>query len=187
MSIVEVRQQIVDDFIVHLNGLVHRDGVSPHRGMFESLNELQTLANRSPSALVAIRWVENVQQENNQFVGNAVFTVNVIANSRRNSNASTTAALVAQSIAQYISTDAKKWDFSIESPDQIRFVDVTTLKIHQSGVALWEVSWKQKIEFNDVDLSVTDIFEGYDADHFSESDDVASDDPIAQSTQTYPE
>jgi hypothetical protein len=188
MDIYGARDFIVTTLQVLLDGIVNPKEVQTHRGQFESLQEIQTIAARSPAVRVAFRALQDSHLENAVTVGNVLWVIHVFATDQRAEARNTLAGGIALKINALLAAKAAHWSFARDEAQQLSAVDLSTLTLDKAGISLWQITWSQLGEFTFVDPfgQIVD-WKGVDGSHFDPEDDSENGAPRAETTINFPE
>lgn len=188
MDIYSARQGIIDTLQQELTGAVAPRDISPHRGQFESLKEIQNISTQSPAVRVAFRALESTQPQHDQTQMDVFWVIHVIAHSTRQDQRNQLAGGIAVAIVDVIAHLGNTWPWADDVPTRLRAVDLSTLNLDRNGISLWQVTWQQRGLFDRVQaLPPLDTFEGFDSDHYAPGADPETAEPQAQTTDTYTE
>lgn len=188
MTPIDARADIIARLQAVFAGAERIPDIREHRGQFQSLEEVQTMAVRSPCILVAYRSFQNMSRRHDELYCQVLWAIHVVAGDtraeRRNALASGVALLVADTFAQQANT----WEFADGYADALTAVDISTLALDQAGVSLWQIVWQQDCHFTPPsDTTLLTEFMGFDAEHFEPPANVTTDTPLAETSATYEE
>lgn len=186
MDIFGARAFLITQLQTLLGDKVLTKEVQEHRGQFASLEEIKTIAARSPAVRVAFRGLQNIERSGPELLADVLWAVHVLAGDTRASARNNVAGAVAIAIVDHVAGEAAHWTFAEDAPRGLTAVDLTTLPIDQNGVSLWQLTWSQRCRLQVIDpLGALTDFDGFDTDHFKPGADTVNDQPPAQTTDDY--
>jgi hypothetical protein len=186
MNLLQLREAMTEDLKASLGNSA--TDVRSHRGQFDSLAEIRNLAVRSPAVLVAIRRYTDVEEHGENYLLTLDCGIYLLTQDKGTGTdrRDSLALIVSQKITQAIFALARQWDFAHELPSRISVTNLTTLEMDKNGGCLWLHNFNLRVEIDALDAATLGIFEGFDADHFSEADPPVRE-VVMQSTDNYPE
>lgn len=160
--------------------------VLAHRGQFQSIDEIKTIAVRSPTILVSFRSFSKTKGAFGKLQCEVLWALYVIATDARIERRNELAGTVALIVTDHVADVGTAWQFAEEEPINLAAVDLSTLAIDQAGIALWQITWQQTGSFAIKDLTgLLGEFAGFDADHLKPGSVIGVDPPQAQTSDNY--
>lgn len=185
MTPVEARAYIIAQLVELFADEERKPDIQPHRGQFQSIDEIKNIAVRPPTVLVSYRSFSNVVREHGEMQCDVLWALYVIATDTRAERRNELATGVAVAVSDHIAATGNAWAFAQDIAKNLSAADMSTLALDVNGVALWQITWQQTCRFTIKDLTgLIGEFLGFDADHKTPGAS-PSDPPKAQTSATY--
>jgi len=165
MSLCDLRDAVVTDLRRILPQL---RTCETHGGRFDAA-ELRRLAPRTPAALVTTLALDDLRREHGEYKSEVTFAVFVLTTDRPGLPRDEAALAVVDALARTIPDNRWSMAESETVPDRLRAENLYSGGLDKSGVALWAVSWRQRMvlgqELSAEDVAALDRFALCDINH----------------------
>ncbi len=139
-----------------------------HGGRFDAA-ELRRLAPRSPAVLVATLALDDLRGEHGEYKADVAWAVFVVASDRPGQPRDAAALTVVDALARTIPDNRWGLAESETVPTRLRAENLYSGDLDKSGVAIWAVSWRQRMvlgqELSAEDFAALDRFALCDIKH----------------------
>lgn len=154
MSILALRTAIVDAIDTGIPAL---RTCQAHGGRFD-VEELRRWAIQAPAVVVACLGSKDVNTYSGQVVGRLQFVAYVITAGTSAAPRSEAILTLAESVAALAANNA--WAYAdAQAPAEIRIDNLYSGTLDKQGVALWAVTWTQRVDLEVFDSSTLDDFD----------------------------
>ena len=187
MTPTEARAVIITQLQALFSMAERKPDIREHRGQFQSLDEIKTIALKSPAILVAYRSFQMLERRGAELFCNVLWAIHIVAGDTRAERRNELASSIAIVVADHVADVGNAWDFAEGYADSLSAIDLSTLALDQNGVSLWQITWQQSCRFDINDYAALLVeFQGFDADHKTPGAN-SDDEPKAQTSANYPE
>ncbi len=152
MNLYSHRQAIIEQLTEALPDGFPQE-VRGHRGQFNSLKEIQKIAVRKTTALVACRGFTNANADYGETVATVQWVIFVLTQEGRQPRDELAGAIVNNVLKLLPNND---WGVAKSNPEKINGRNITSGDIDKAGMALWAITWQQDMPI-DSQLSMADL------------------------------
>lgn len=149
MSLVQQRNNIVEA----LKAIPGVRTVQTHGGRFD-LAELKRVSTQSPALLIACLSLPGIDDRHGTL--DVHWGIFIVARSNAREKRDEIALALAQRVLDLVR--GNDWDVDAQRPTRLRADNLFNTTVDKQGVALWAVSFQQKLNVADVDISSLDDF-----------------------------
>lgn len=160
MSLLTLRQAIVDDLTANLPALKTCEG---HGGRFDA-NEVKRVAAKAPALFVACLGVSDTDEAPDGIAGTVQWGAFVVARDTGASGRDEGGLAILQALLLHLPGNRWGLDQAEGRPQAIRAQNLYSATVDKMGVAMWAVSWRQRMVIGaELDPATLDVFATFDA------------------------
>lgn len=183
MSLTTIRKAVADAVLAGVPGL---KTCEPHGGRFDA-SELRRLAVGGPAVFVAVLGVQDLVFEHGEAKGEVQFAAFAVAGDKAGLPRDKAVMAMADALALLVPDNRWGLDESESVPMRVRAENLFSVTVDKAGVALWAVSWRQRMALgqglDDSTLETLDLFATCDIDYAIGQDGT----PVAEDTVSLPQ
>ena len=139
MSLLDLRQAIVDDLQANIPDLKECAG---HAGRFDR-EEIRRIAHKSPAVFVACLAASETEDEGGEIESDLRWGAFIVAKDQRAVKRDEVALALLQALLLHL--PGNRWNVEAGRPENIAAQNLYSGKIDKLGIAMWGVSWSQRM------------------------------------------